>query len=421
MRIVYFRYSNIFYMNRICRYYTSFLTYIFLMHSLCSQEWNVLHQFIPAQTLQKIEFLNKDFGITVGSLYNGSTKNIHVTRDGGKSWTDVSSGYTSMRFMDIAILNDSVIYMSGNNGIIIRSTDGGLNWTTLTTNVTEQIWGIHFTSAKIGYAVGSNGLILRTLNGGNDWEIRPSGTNHLFYKVTVTASGICFASGSNILLRSADGGDSWQSVDFFPFEPPADWIRSIQFVNDLTGYACADIGRIYKTTDGGMSWYRLPSITQEPLFELHFLDENFGMVCGFNGTILKTENGGMSWTPMVSPLAGEHLYSIDLVDKNNGYICSHFGTVLQLQNVSNADHPTKMDIDFLLYPNPANQRILIHAKYDHPERQISQAQLIDSNGKTLLTFEILDSAHVDLSNYPDGIYTIVIKGNAPQVLRFIKI
>lgn len=396
------------------------ISFCLLISPLFAQEWTLLHQFNPAQTLQKIEFLNKDFGITVGSLYNGSTKNIHITRDGGKTWTDVSSGYTSMRFMDIAILNDSVMYMSGNNGIIIQSTDGGLNWKTLTTNVTEQIWGIHFVSPKIGYAVGSNGLIMRTANGGKDWEIRPSGTNHLFYKVTVTEAGVCFASGSNILLRSEDGGGSWNAVDFFPFEAPADWIRSIQFVNDQIGYACADIGRIYKTTDGGNNWHRLPSITQEPLFELHFLDENFGMICGFNGTILKTENGGMSWTPMTSPIGNEHLYSIDLIDKNNAYICSHFGNVLQLKNASDLDHTSNVNSDFLVYPNPANDWIVIHSKEHNPQKLIYQGLLIDCQGHILQRFEIQEFLQLDISKFSNGIYTIIIGGISTQTMRFIK-
>ncbi|MBK8954166.1 MAG: hypothetical protein IPM34_01230 [Saprospiraceae bacterium] len=399
----------------------SFIIFYSFPFSLASQEWKTIHQFNPPQTLQKIEFLNKDFGITVGSLYNGSTKNIHVTRDGGKTWNDVSSGYTSMRFMDIFFLNDSVVYMSGNNGIIIRSTDGGMNWKTLTTNVTEQIWGIYFSSAKIGYAVGSNGLIMRTTNGGNDWEIRPSGTNHLFYKVTVTPSGVCFASGSNILLRSEDSGDSWQAVDFFPFEPPADWIRSIQFVNDKTGYACADIGRIYKTTDGGLNWERLPSITQEPLFELHFLDENFGMICGFNGTILMTENGGLSWTPMKSPLGNEHLYSIDLVDKNNGYICSHFGSVLQLQQITSEQNISTTDQSMYLYPNPASHFVRIQCmdRIQHPENKT--VRLLNSHGQELCRHTLQESLDgLYIANLPDGLYTFFVEGIPNQNLQFIK-
>lgn len=409
-------------MKRTCRIYTFLSTFIFLMHSLCSQEWTVLHQFNPAQTLQKIEFLNKDFGITVGSLYNGSTKNIHVTRDGGKSWTDVSSGYTSMRFMDIAILNDSVIYMSGNNGIIIRSTDGGLNWKTLTTNVTEQIWGIYFTSAKIGYAVGSNGLIMRTLNGGNDWEIKPSGTNHLFYKVTVTASGICFASGSNILLRSTDSGDSWHPVDFFPFEPPADWIRSIQFVNDKTGFACADIGRIYKTTDGGETWRRLESNTQEALFDLDFINENQGMVCGFNGTILKTEDGGESWMQMISPLGSENLYSIDLIDAQTGYICSHFGNVLKLTTVSNIQEKAVGLQVMTIFPNPGTQTI----HWNLPLTSIganAQCQIFNSAGQRVFYEKHVGAIErLDISQLATGYYYLMISDDSQDVFRgtFIK-
>ncbi len=323
-----------------------------------SQAWNDYYKFNPSQTLQKVRFYDRDFGLTVGSLYNGSTKNIHLTHDGGKSWEDVSSGYTGTRFMDIFFLNRDVIYISGNDGLILRSTDAGLHWTTLKTGTTEQLWGIHFQDSKVGIAVGSRGLILRTRNGGDDWETLNSGTINLFYDVSRTPGGIWFASGSNVLLRSENGGDSWEPVDFFPFEAPADWIRSMQFVNSNIGYACADIGRIYKTTDGGKNWLRLPSITQDPLFEVEFLDEKFGFICGFNGIILKTEDGGQNWIQMASPLGTEHLYSLDLVDRNTAYISTHFGHILKLDRSTSSEHLFVHELTGI-YPNPANDFICL--------------------------------------------------------------
>ena len=152
----------------------------------------------------------------------------------------------------------------------------------MNTNTTVQLWGIHFLDDKLGFAVGSAGTIIRTDNGGLDWSLVPSGIQNLFYDVFFTKQGVGFASGSNVLFKTTDRGDTWNKVTGFPFEAPADWIRSIQMVTESIGYACADIGRIYKTTDGGDQWVRLQSGTEEALFDVDFVDELNGMICGFN-------------------------------------------------------------------------------------------------------------------------------------------
>ena len=396
------------------------LLVLFVAQPAYVQEWRLEHQFNPAQTLQKVRFRDAHFGLTVGSLYNGSTKNIHMTKDGGKTWIDASSGYTGTRFMDIEMVNDSVLYMSGNYGLIIRSVDGGNQWSTLSTGVTEQLWGLLFTSTQTGFAVGSNGIILRTLDGGEHWEIRPSGTNHLFYDVCATESGLLFASGSNILLRSENGGDSWEPVNFFPFEPPADWIRSIQFVTNEIGYACADIGRIYKTTDAGKSWTRQNSNTQEALFELDFVDENFGIVCGFNGTILKTEDGGEHWASMSCPVGTEHLYSIEMVDRNLGYICTHFGKILKLTNVSFQDESEPLHAFHRFYPNPANET-LHWSLENQTNTDACSFRLLNATGQCMLSGPLVGSqGSMNLQTLAAGMYQLhILNGKQLRVEKLI--
>lgn len=334
-------------------------------HSAQSQDWKDIYRFTPAQTLNKIKFLDSKTGFTAGSLYNGSFENIHITHDGGTTWVNANSGYTSMRFMDIFILDSKTIFMSGNEGIIIRSTDGGAHWETLNTGTKEQLWGIYFLNANIGIAVGSNGIIIRTVNGGADWDQIPSGIPNLFYDVFFTQQGIGFASGSNALYKSTDMGASWDPVSNFPFQAPADWIRSIKMVNEQIGFACADIGRIYKTVDGGDSWERLDSGTEDPLFDIDFVDEQHGFICGFNGIILQTSNGGQDWTKIVSPLGTEHLYSIDMISKTTGYICTHTGHILKMDMASAIKNENSNSINASIYPNPIINKAILSLDEEH--------------------------------------------------------
>ncbi len=319
------------------------------MIPLISQDWQEIQRFNPAQTIQKIKFLNSELGYCVSSLYNGSTRNIHKTNNGGLSWESQNSGFTSMRFMDIFILDEQTTWICGNAGIILKTTDGGQNWILKNTGTTEQIWSIYFTDALNGFACGSTGLLLRTKDGGDSWDPIPSGINNLLYSMHFVNSSKGFAGGSNVLLRTDDAGETWYKENAFPFSPPGDWIRKILFVNENVGYACADIGRIYKTLDGGDHWTKLESGTQEALMEIDFANENVGVAVGFNGTILFTKDGGAKWDPMNSPLGTDHLFTVDLLNPQLGFIASHQGRILKNDLLSvSLSNPTK-DSDSWLY------------------------------------------------------------------------
>lgn len=407
-------------MNSYLVYFTVLIIGFFSSNAK-AQEWELNHSFIPSQTLQKIRFYNESLGLTVGSLYNGSTENIHITRDGGKSWKDVSSGYTSMRFMDIFFFDEQVMYMSGNEGLIIRSVNGGENWETLQTGVTNQLWALHFVDRKTGFACGSAGIIIKTIDGGISWKLLNSGVSNQLYDFDATDSGILFVSGSNVLLRSDDGGENWDKVTDFPFMAPADWIRSIKFVNSTTAYACADIGRIYKSTDGGESWVRLPSITQEALFELDFVNENIGYVCGYNGTILKTQDGGMNWEILPSPIGTDHLFSIDLLSATKGFICSHKGAILQLKQSVASENTEENSIQ--LVSNLIDQE-LVFSQPDVDMKESVNYQLVHTNGAILQSGTINKCGKIPVANLNSGMYYLVLKNNENKTTRieaFIKI
>ncbi|MBK8483891.1 MAG: T9SS type A sorting domain-containing protein [Saprospiraceae bacterium] len=392
------------------RFYFNFLICLLSATILFSQQWKDLYHFIPSQTLNKIKFYDNQFGITAGSLYNGSFENIHLTKDGGKTWKNSNSGYTSMRFMDIFIQDTSTLFMSGNNGIIIRSTDGGNSWKTMNTKTTEQLWGIHFIDANIGISVGSNGTILRSINGGTDWSLIQSGMQNLFYDVYFTKSGVGFASGSNVLYKSIDSGENWFPILDFPFESPADWIRSIKMVNEDVGYACADIGRIYKTMDGGDHWIRLNSGTQEALFDLDFTDITNGMVCGFNGTILSTKDGGLNWIKFASPLGTEHLYSIDMTDLNHGFICTHTGHILYFENSTTHEQTFTKSENNIIYPNPCKNsvhlKLATFSKLDI--RKIELCNLLGNCISVIPDWSDNYHASIDLEAHFNGIYYLQI-------------
>jgi photosystem II stability/assembly factor-like uncharacterized protein len=101
-------------------------------------------------------------------------------------------------------------------------------------------------------------------------------------------------------------------------------IRDIYFFNASTGFAVSNDGKIYKTTNNGITWdlkYTNPIVNQ-PFFQILFTDANVGYVVGGSnscggtgcvppgGLILKTTDGGNNWTKILQASSFEEFVSI---------------------------------------------------------------------------------------------------------------
>ncbi len=71
-------------------------------------------------------------------------------------------------------------------GTIIKSTDGGSNWTVLSSGITNNFNSVFFPDPNTGYAVGDNGIILKTTDGGASWVILSGGINNNLLSVFFT-------------------------------------------------------------------------------------------------------------------------------------------------------------------------------------------------------------------------------------------
>ena len=64
----------------------------------------------------------------------------------------------------------SVGMVVGNSGVIRKTTDAGLTWTTSTSGTTYDLTGIAFLSGSTYIAVGKGGTVIKTTNGGGSWS-----------------------------------------------------------------------------------------------------------------------------------------------------------------------------------------------------------------------------------------------------------
>ncbi len=101
-------------------------------------------------------------------------------------------------------------------------------------------------------------------------------------------------------------------------------LNSVFFIDETTGWACGDSGKIIKTTNGGMNWIEQNSNTISGLNTIHFIDSNYGWACGtweYFGIdqVLKTTDGGTTWNNYYFD-DSTYVNSVQFVNENLGWI-----------------------------------------------------------------------------------------------------
>jgi len=216
----------------------------------------------------------------------------------------------------------------GGGGTILRTTDGGTNWTPQTSGTTNILYGVFFNDPSTGTAVGGGGTILRTINGGADWNAQTSGTTDTLRGVSFTdAINGTAVGGDGTILHTTNGGAIWTSQS----SGTTEWLNSVSFTDANNGTAVGDAGTILKTTNGGTNWISQTSGTAIGLNGVSFTDSDNGTAVGYSGTILRTTNGGTTWNEQLSGTA-QNLYSVSFTDTNNGTAVGQGGHILRTTN-----------------------------------------------------------------------------------------
>jgi len=176
----------------------------------------------------------------------GTIGNIPANTGVNKSAKDIG------KFSSIDYLTKTKIIGISSNGNIYLSDDGGSLWSSMRSNISKDLYGVHFADSSNGIIVGAGGTILLTANGGKEWANISSGTE------------------ANLI--------------------------AVHYITSDTIYACGAQGTILKSTTGGLIWQKLESGTTASLFKIHFQNGMIGMISGEHGIALLTDDGGVSWS-----------------------------------------------------------------------------------------------------------------------------
>jgi photosystem II stability/assembly factor-like uncharacterized protein len=188
---------------------------------------------------------------------------VVLHRTGAKAWTRaVASGG---ELAAIAALGAGQAWVAGADGALLSTADAGHSWTSHAVT-SRDLTCLTFTDSLHGWAGG----------GANDGE------DHAF------------------VLRTEDGGQSWQDVE----SPVWGRVRAVKFSDALNGLAVGEewvwdgdvrAGVVLGTDDGGLTWTvraRSGSVLNAVLIE-----GARGYAFGEQGAALQSDDGGLTWAP----------------------------------------------------------------------------------------------------------------------------
>jgi photosystem II stability/assembly factor-like uncharacterized protein len=296
---------------------------------------------------------------------------VFKSTDGGNYWVPTNNGITAR----IGPSGDAIPVFSLNidpnnpdtlwagtqfGGGVFRSDDGGENWRAMNEGIQEFALTVRgFTvepgNSDVVYMTGeisswewngealpglgldmTKGVVYKTTNGGQNWERKWFGDNltrytlihpedpdlvyvstGIFDREAANSDPVTLDPGGVGILRSHDGGDSWEVLDsrngfrenelyfgslFMHPDNPDILIAAAGNDPYLTALG-GGIGAVYLTEDGGDRWERVLDLPNASVVEMCTGDPNVVYAASFSG-VHRSMDGGHTWIEVAGHLWG---------------------------------------------------------------------------------------------------------------------
>ncbi|MBK8551197.1 MAG: T9SS type A sorting domain-containing protein [Ignavibacteria bacterium] len=308
-----------------------FLTSISFNNSYSQSGWFWQNPLPQGNTLNDNYFINEHTGFLIGN------KGIVLkTTNSGVNWqTKYLSTSQNLNAVNCIDLNTGFIV--GDSSKIFKTINGGVNWNRINYPGNEKFMDINFYSIDFGMLVGTN-TILRSTNAGQNWSnILSLSSSYNLRKISFLDSNNMFIVGRkymgglpgyylSVMLKSSNAGLNWSETNLNTSSLNS--IICLSAVNII----CTGESSIFRSTDHGVSWVNTISSIFANLKDIQFFDSTIGIVVGSdgNGRILRTINGGETWYNVQT--YGFDPNSISMSSLSDGFIVGENGSILKTSN-----------------------------------------------------------------------------------------
>ena len=255
-------------------------------------------------------------------------KGTYRSTDGGRSWRLASRGLTDLLVQGVAFAADGTAFARTTRHGLFRSTDGGDRWAAAEEPQLDRPTYRRAAALAISpdYAADSTlfwsldemdrHVVLKSTDGGQSWEEVFSRTAELLavspdYTHDRTVYAVLSGAG---LMRSTDGGETWQAANsglVYEDASLSDLVLSPSFAEDRTLYALfggKGIPRLYRSTDGGDNWRVLKE--DIPISAFALLPDGGLLLGTVYGSIDGLRAERLVWEDLTVGLDGLHIYDL---------------------------------------------------------------------------------------------------------------
>lgn len=103
------------------------------------------------------------------------------------------------------------------------------------------------------------------------------------------------------------------------------------FATDQEGWMVGELGRIFRTGDGGATWTHQDAHTKRPFLAMSCLDAKTAWVAGKEGIVYATKDGGVTWTQLQTG-SQRHVFALEFPTAQRGHGAGDYGTMIHTED-----------------------------------------------------------------------------------------
>lgn len=283
------------------------------------------------------------FGLTLDQgrgVAVGAKGSIYESQDGGQNWAAVAQTPTHSALLSVSTRGGKAVAV-GLSGLVLTSSEKG-KWEKAESGTPNRLLSVDMNSSGLAVAAGEFGTVIHSTDagktwaaGGPDWSTFVTPDNlgagePMLYAAVVSEEGhITLAGEFGLIVRSKDGGATWQVL-----RAP---VSGAATINGLymqpagsNSYAVGQRGELLISADGGDTWGRCTVATK-----LNFLgvsgSPNGQVVISGMRVMYRSVNGGMTWDLVRDGDAASEWYQAVRTDPSGRiYAVGHSGRIIQI-------------------------------------------------------------------------------------------
>ena len=192
-----------------------------------------------------------------------------------QQWHELNTGVVEDLY-NVCCIDTNTVFVCGQNGLILKTEDGGNSWQEKYRNEGWEIFSVRFSDDRNGYA-----LVLDE--------------NRFFTMQTEDYGESWFPTTRDYSLTRSFGGNRYGTLTWMGYGKPMEL-----YLTDNGIIYIIDFGHLYKSTDGGETFEFADLGLREGGWEAYF-EDNIGLVIGCDRylenvmRVMKTDDYGEHW------------------------------------------------------------------------------------------------------------------------------